>query len=124
MCNNVLSLSGSWSTDIKLDWGRRSAICLVGVSLLVHSDFGPVVSLFGVLILEIVSGRSSAKPSWGGTQKLLLEWVNDKELTAPGFFQDPDSPSGGPSSMKGSYGDSTGYQMSSVPVRITEVIPR
>jgi len=30
---------------------------------------------FGVLILEMVSGRSSAKPSWGGTQKLLLEWV-------------------------------------------------
>lgn len=30
---------------------------------------------FGVLILEIISGRSSSKPSWGGTQKLLLEWV-------------------------------------------------
>ncbi|KAJ6893473.1 cold-responsive protein kinase 1-like isoform X1 [Populus alba x Populus x berolinensis] len=239
---------GSWSTDIKLDWGRRSAICL-GIAtgldflhkevvphivhrdikasnILLDKDFNPKIGdfglaklfpdnithistriagttgylapeyalggqltmkadvySFGVLILEIVSGRSSAKPSWGGTQKLLLEWawqlheegkhlelvdpemgefpeeeviryikvaffctqsaanrrpimtqvvdmlsrqiqVNDKELTAPGFFQDPDSPSGGPSSMKGSYGDSTGYQMSSVPVRITEVIPR
>lgn len=32
---------------------------------------------FGVLILEIVSGRSSAKENWGGTQqKLLLEWVS------------------------------------------------
>jgi serine/threonine protein kinase len=28
MYNNVLSLSGSRSTDNKLDWGRRSAICL------------------------------------------------------------------------------------------------
>lgn len=50
--------------------------------------------------------------------------LNDKELTAPGFFQDSDSPSGGPSSTKGSYADSAGYHMSSVPVRITEVIPR
>ncbi|KAJ6885830.1 cold-responsive protein kinase 1-like isoform X1 [Populus alba x Populus x berolinensis] len=239
---------GSRSTDIQLDWGRRSAICL-GIAtgldflhkevvphivhrdikasnILLDKDFNPKIGdfglaklfpdnithistriagttgylapeyalggqltlkadvySFGVLILEIVSGRSSTKPSWGGTQKLLLEWawqlheegkhlelvdpemgefpeeeviryikvaffctqsaanrrpimtqvvdmlsrqiqVNDKELTAPGFFQDPDSPSGGPSSMKGSYGDSTGYQMSSVPVRITEVIPR
>ncbi|KAG6754842.1 hypothetical protein POTOM_040640 [Populus tomentosa] len=242
------ALSGSWSTDIKLDWGRRSAICL-GIAtgldflhkevvphivhrdikasnILLDKDFNPKIGdfglaklfpdnithistriagttgylapeyalggqltmkadvySFGVLILEIVSGRSSAKPRWGGTQKLLLEWawqlheegkhlelvdpemgefpeeeviryikvaffctqsaanrrpimtqvvdmlsrqiqVNDKELTAPGFFQDPDSPSGGASSTKGSYGDSTGYQMSYVPVRITEVIPR
>ncbi|KAL8113001.1 hypothetical protein AgCh_020354 [Apium graveolens] len=31
---------------------------------------------FGVLILEIVSGRSSGKTSWGEIQKLLLEWVS------------------------------------------------
>ncbi|XP_074328768.1 cold-responsive protein kinase 1-like isoform X2 [Apium graveolens] len=30
---------------------------------------------FGVLILEIVSGRSSGKTSWGEIQKLLLEWA-------------------------------------------------
>jgi serine/threonine protein kinase len=30
---------------------------------------------FGVLILEIISGRNSTKPSWGGMEKLLLEWV-------------------------------------------------
>lgn len=30
---------------------------------------------FGVLILEIVSGRSSAISNWGGTQKYLLEWA-------------------------------------------------
>ncbi|XP_061984084.1 cold-responsive protein kinase 1-like isoform X3 [Populus nigra] len=242
------SNQGSRSTDIKLDWGRRSAICL-GIArgldflhkevvphivhrdikasnILLDKDFNPKIGdfglaklfpdnithistriagttgylapeyalggqltmkadvySFGVLILEIVSGRSSAKPSWGGTQKLLLEWawqlheegkhlelvdpemgefpeeeviryikvaffctqsaanrrpimtqvvdmlsrqiqLNDKELTAPGFFQDSDSPSGGPSSTKGSYADSTRYQMSSVPVRITEVTPR
>ncbi|MQM02998.1 hypothetical protein Taro_035774 [Colocasia esculenta] len=30
---------------------------------------------FGVLVLEIVSGRSSAKSSWTGTEKFLLEWT-------------------------------------------------
>ena len=30
---------------------------------------------FGVLILEIISGRSSAKANWGGMEKFLLEWV-------------------------------------------------
>ncbi|XP_011006887.1 PREDICTED: putative serine/threonine-protein kinase isoform X1 [Populus euphratica] len=242
------ALLGSRSTDIKLDWGRRSAICL-GIArgldflhkevvphivhrdikasnILLDKDFNPKIGdfglaklfpdnithistriagttgylapeyalggqltmkadvySFGVLILEIISGRSNTKPSWGGTQKLLLEWawqlheegkhlelvdpemgefpeeeviryikvaffctqsaanrrplmtqvvdmlsrqiqLNDKEITAPGFFQDSDSPGGGPSSTKGSYADSSGYQMSSVPVRITEVTPR
>ncbi|KAF9590585.1 hypothetical protein IFM89_035903, partial [Coptis chinensis] len=46
---------------------------------------------FGVLILEIVSGRSSAKENWGGTQKLLLEWTwqlyKEKELVE---LVDPD----------------------------------
>ena len=31
---------------------------------------------FGVLILEIVSARSSAKENWGGTEKFLLERVS------------------------------------------------
>lgn len=31
---------------------------------------------FGVLVLEIVSGRSSAKENWEGTEKFLLEWVS------------------------------------------------
>lgn len=30
---------------------------------------------FGVLVLEIISGRSSSKANWGGMEKLLLEWV-------------------------------------------------
>ncbi|XP_048446973.1 putative serine/threonine-protein kinase [Pyrus x bretschneideri] len=30
---------------------------------------------FGVLILEIVCGGSSAKGNWGGTEKFLLEWA-------------------------------------------------
>lgn len=30
---------------------------------------------FGVLLLETVSGRSSARLNWEGTPKLLLEWV-------------------------------------------------
>ncbi|XP_068640138.1 cold-responsive protein kinase 1-like [Aristolochia californica] len=30
---------------------------------------------FGVLVLEIVSGRSSAKSTWLGVQKFLLEWA-------------------------------------------------
>ncbi|KAH8511905.1 hypothetical protein H0E87_009182 [Populus deltoides] len=140
--NNSLdrALLGSRSTNIRLDWGRRSAICLGiarGLAFLheelvphiVHrdikasnilldkdlnpkiGDFGlaklfpdnithistriagttgylaPEYALggqltmkadvysFGVLILEIISGRNSTKPSWGGMEKLLLEWV-------------------------------------------------
>ncbi|KAJ6707038.1 PROMASTIGOTE SURFACE ANTIGEN PROTEIN PSA [Salix viminalis] len=138
---------------------------------------------FGVLILEIISGRNSTKPSWGGMDKLLLEWawqlheegrplelvdremgefpeeeviryikvaffctqsaanrrpimsqvvemlskqirLNDELLTAPGFFRDSEGTSGGPSSMKKLSAESTSYQMSSVPVTITEVTPR
>ncbi|KAK9681914.1 hypothetical protein RND81_10G036500 [Saponaria officinalis] len=30
---------------------------------------------FGVLILEIISGQSSSKANWGGSQKYLLEWA-------------------------------------------------
>lgn len=31
---------------------------------------------FGVLILEILSGRSSSRANWGNTDKVLLEWVS------------------------------------------------
>ncbi|KAG2687546.1 hypothetical protein I3843_09G057500 [Carya illinoinensis] len=134
---------------------------------------------FGVLILEIVSGRSSARENWGGTEKFLLEWawqlyeeerllelvdpdmqefpkeevirymkvaffctqaaasrrplmsqvvdmlsknirLNEKQLTAPGLFTD----SGASSSKKELSSESTSYQMSSVPVTITQVTPR
>jgi serine/threonine protein kinase len=30
---------------------------------------------FGVLILEVISGQSSARTNWGGSNKFLLEWV-------------------------------------------------
>lgn len=30
---------------------------------------------FGVLVIEIISGRSSGKANWGEMQKYLLEWV-------------------------------------------------
>ena len=40
-----------------------------------HLTMKADVYSFGVLILEVVSGRSSAKANWGGMKKLLLEWV-------------------------------------------------
>jgi len=46
--------------------------------------------------------------------------LNEKELTAPGFFTD----AGESSSKKGSIMESTSYQMSSVPETITQVTPR
>ncbi|XP_050370221.1 cold-responsive protein kinase 1-like isoform X2 [Argentina anserina] len=137
---------------------------------------------FGVLILEIVGGRSSARENWGGTEKFLLEWawqlheegrllelvdpelgdypeeeilrymkvaffctqaassrrplmgqvldmlsrnirLNEKQLTAPGFFNNSGG-LGGPSSSKKSCADSSTYNMSSVPDTITQVMPR
>jgi serine/threonine protein kinase len=39
---------------------------------------------FGVLVLEIISGRSSARANWGGMEKFLLEWVRWFSLS---FFQ-------------------------------------
>ncbi|KAE8714959.1 LRR receptor-like serine/threonine-protein kinase [Hibiscus syriacus] len=234
------------STNIKLDWSKRSAIC-IGIArglaflheelvphivhrdikssnILLDKDFNPKIGdfglaklfpdnithistriagttgylapeyalggqltmkadvySFGVLVLEIISGRSSSKTDWGGTGMLLLEWawqlheegkllelvdpelgefpdeevlrymkvaffctqaaanrrplmsqvikmlgrnvrLNDKELMAPGFFQD-----GVASSSKKSIessATSTSIQMSSVPVTITDVTPR
>lgn len=134
---------------------------------------------FGVLIVEVVSGKSSSRANWGGMQKFLLEWawelykegkllelvdpemdefpeeevmkymkvaffctqaaanrrpmmsqvvemlsrdirLNEKLLTAPGVFQD----SGLASPSKRSSESSTSYQMSSVPITITQVTPR
>uniref|UniRef100_A0A2N9EJI5 Protein kinase domain-containing protein n=1 Tax=Fagus sylvatica TaxID=28930 RepID=A0A2N9EJI5_FAGSY len=140
--NNSLdrALLGSQSRNIKLDWGKRSAICvgtatglaflheelvphivhrdIKASNILIDKDFNPKIGdfglaklfpdnithistriagttgylapeyalggqltmkadvySFGVLILEIVSGRSSAKENWGGTEKFLLEWA-------------------------------------------------
>lgn len=47
--------------------------------------------------------------------------LNEKELTAPGFFQEPRL--GQESSNKMSIG-STSYEVSSVPITITDVTPR
>ncbi|KAG6621515.1 hypothetical protein I3842_Q023000 [Carya illinoinensis] len=40
-----------------------------------HLTMKADVYSFGVLILEIISSRSSAKANWGGTEKFLLEWA-------------------------------------------------
>ncbi|XVF40531.1 hypothetical protein PTKIN_Ptkin01aG0120900 [Pterospermum kingtungense] len=234
------------STDIKLYWSKRSAICM-GIArglaflheelvphivhrdikssnILLDEDFNPKIGdfglaklfpdnithistriagttgylapeyalggqltkkadvySFGVLVLEIISGRSSSKANHGGGEMFLLEWawqlyeegqlidlvdpelgefpeeevlrymkvaffctqaaanrrplmsqviemlarnirVNEKVLTAPGFFQD-----GVASSSKKSVqssAESASYQMSSIPVSITQVTPR
>ncbi|PSS10252.1 LRR receptor-like serine/threonine-protein kinase [Actinidia chinensis var. chinensis] len=244
--NNSLDhvLLGSKSRTVKLDWKRRSAICMgtarglaylheeltphivhrdiKASNVLLDKDFTPKIGdfglaklfpdnithistkiagttgylapeyvlgghltmkadvySFGVLVLEVISGRSSAKANWGEMKKLLLEWawqlyvegrllelvdpeleefpedevvrymkvaffctqaaanrrpmmsqvaemlsrdirLNEKELTAPGFFQDSD----GPSLDKKSSECSTSYQMSSVPTTITQLTPR
>ncbi|GMH26930.1 hypothetical protein Nepgr_028773 [Nepenthes gracilis] len=134
---------------------------------------------FGVLILEIVSGKNSHKANWGQDKKLLLEWawelyesgrllelvdpelgdfpeeevirymkvaffctqavasrrprmgqvvdmlsrntrLNEKELTAPGFFPD----SGGSISDKKTSAASTSSVLSSAPFTVTQVTAR
>lgn len=164
------------STKIAGTTGYLAPEYVLGGQLTKKAD----VYSFGVLILEIVSGRSSGKANWGGMQKLLLEWawqlyeegrplemvdpelkgfsedgviryikiaffctqatasrrptmsqvvdmlsrntrLNEKEITAPGFFQNTGELS---SSNKKSSDTSTSYQMSSVPVSITQVTPR
>ncbi|XP_021740550.1 putative serine/threonine-protein kinase [Chenopodium quinoa] len=40
-----------------------------------HLTMKADVYSFGVLILEIISGQSSSKSNWGGSNKLLLEWA-------------------------------------------------
>lgn len=248
--NNSLdrALLGRKSRTVKLDWGKRSAICMgtarglaylheelvphivhrdiKASNILLDQDFSPKIGdfglaklfpdgithistkiagttgylapeyvlggqltlkadvySFGVLILEVVSGRSSSKANWGGTEKFLLEYawqlyeegkllelvdaeldnfpeeeiiryikvaffctqaaanrrplmnqviemlsrnvrINEKQLTAPGYFQDSGSLSGFPFSNKKSAESSTSYQTSSVPITITQVTPR
>ncbi|KAJ7968532.1 Kinase family protein [Quillaja saponaria] len=140
--NNSLdsALLGRKNSNIKLDWRKRSAICIgtarglaflheelephivhrdiKASNILLDEDFNPKIGdfglaklfpenithistkiagttgylapeyafggqltmkadvySFGVLILEIVSGRSSSKEKCGGTQKFLLEWA-------------------------------------------------
>lgn len=243
--NNSLdrALLGNRSTNIKLDWEKRSNICTgtarglaflheEAVPHIVHRDikasnilldrhFNPKIGdfglaklfpddithistriagttgylapeyamggqltmkadvySFGVLILEVISGQSSARTNWGGSNKFLLEWawqlheeerllelvdpdmvefpkeevvrymkvaffctqaaasrrpsmsqvvdmlskkirLNEKQLTAPGFFQ-----TSGESSLKKSSFESTSHQFSSAPVSFTQVTPR
>ncbi|CAL5213369.1 unnamed protein product [Lathyrus oleraceus] len=243
--NNSLdrALLGNTNTNIKLDWGKRSNICIgtakgltflheevvprivhrdiKASNILLERDFNPKIGdfglaklfpddithistriagttgylapeyamggqltlkadvySFGVLILEIISGQSSAKTNWGGSNKFLLEWawqlheegkllelvdpdmveypkeevirymkvaffctqaaatrrpmmsqvvdmlsknikLNEKQLTAPGFFQ-----ASGESSLKKSSFESTSHQFSSVPASFTQVSPR
>lgn len=59
------------STKIRGTTGYLAPEYMMGGKLTKKAD----VFSFGVLILEIVSGRSSGKASWGGIQKLLLEWA-------------------------------------------------
>ncbi|XP_022721011.1 cold-responsive protein kinase 1-like [Durio zibethinus] len=233
-------------TNIKLDWSKRSAICM-GIAkglaflheelvprivhrdikssnILLDKDFNPKIGDFGlaklfpddithistriagttgylapeyalggqltmkadvysygVLVLEIISGRNSSKANLGGMDKFLLAWawqlyeegkflelvdpelgefpeeavlryikvaffctqaaanrrplmsqviemlarnirLNEKVLTAPGFFQDGEASSSKKSIQ--SSAESTSYQISSVPVTITHVTPR
>ncbi|KAL4563196.1 hypothetical protein LXL04_027232 [Taraxacum kok-saghyz] len=57
------------STKIAGTTGYLAPEYVLGGQLTMKAD----VYSFGVLVLEIVSGRSSS--SWGGSQKLLLEWA-------------------------------------------------
>ncbi|KAG5561636.1 hypothetical protein RHGRI_004632 [Rhododendron griersonianum] len=50
--------------------------------------------------------------------------LNEKQLTAPGYFQDSGSLSELPFSNKKSSESSTSYQMSSAPITVTQVTPR
>lgn len=61
--------------DVYLSYARCSGYLApeyrMGGQLTMKAD----VYSFGVLILELVSGRRSAMANWGRTQILLLEWV-------------------------------------------------
>ncbi|OMO65130.1 hypothetical protein COLO4_31504 [Corchorus olitorius] len=166
------------STRIAGTTGYLAPEYALGGQLTMKAD----VYSFGVLVLEIISGRSSSKTNWGVMDKLLLEWawqlyeegklielvdpdlgefpeeevvrymkvaffctqstanrrplmsqviemltknirLNEKVLTAPGFFQDQEAASSSKKSNQ-SYAVSSSYQMSSVPVTITQVTPR
>lgn len=162
------------STRIAGTTGYLAPEYAMGGQLTMKAD----VYSFGVLILEIISGRSSARTNWGGSNKYLLEWawqlyeagrllelvdpdmveypeeevvrymkvaffctqaaasrrpmmsqvvdmlsknikLNEKQLTAPGLFQDS-----GASSLKKSSFESTSYQFSSTPASFTQLAPR
>ncbi|KAK3018856.1 hypothetical protein RJ639_004421 [Escallonia herrerae] len=57
------------STKIAGTTGYLAPEYVLGGQLTMKAD----VYSFGVLILEVISGRSSANANWGGMQKLLLE---------------------------------------------------
>ncbi|WOG89853.1 hypothetical protein DCAR_0209092 [Daucus carota subsp. sativus] len=59
------------TTEIRGTTGYLAPEYMLGGKLTKKAD----IFSFGVLILEIVSGRSSGKASWGEIQKLLLEWA-------------------------------------------------
>ncbi|XP_027111757.1 putative serine/threonine-protein kinase [Coffea eugenioides] len=166
------------STKIAGTTGYLAPEYALGGQLTMKAD----IYSFGVVVLEIVSGKSSSSSFWGGARKLLLEeaWqfyeegkllelvdpelkefpeqevlrymkvalfctqakahrrplmsqviemlsrdirLNEKELTPPGFFQESGGLSSLQSKEKSSEG-STSYQMSSVPVTITQVKAR
>ncbi|MED6195487.1 hypothetical protein PIB30_038337 [Stylosanthes scabra] len=60
------------STRIAGTTGYLAPEYAIGGQLTLKAD----VYSFGVLILEIVSGRSSSRTNWGNSYKLLLEWVH------------------------------------------------
>ncbi|KAI3456313.1 hypothetical protein Pfo_012976 [Paulownia fortunei] len=59
------------STQIAGTTGYLAPEYVLGGQLTMKAD----VYSFGVLTLEVVSGRSSANTNYGGAQKLLLEWA-------------------------------------------------
>ncbi|PIN07640.1 Serine/threonine protein kinase [Handroanthus impetiginosus] len=166
------------STKLAGTTGYLAPEYVLGGQLTMKAD----VYSFGVLTLEVVSGRSSANADYGGVQMLLVEraWelyeegklldlvdpeleefpkhevlrymkvalfctqanasrrplmtqviemlsknvhLNEKELTPPGYLEDPSRRSGKLSKNLSS-DTSTSYQTSSFPITITQVTPR
>ncbi|KAI4299363.1 hypothetical protein L6164_032830 [Bauhinia variegata] len=164
------------STKIAGTTGYLAPEYALGGQLTMKAD----IYSFGVLIFEIISGKSGARTNWGGTMKFLLEWawelykegrllelvdsemgefpekevirymkvalfctqaaasrrplmsqvvdmlfknirLNEKELTAPGFFQDSGLFSGEPSQKQSSRSIDTTI---STVTSITDVNPR
>lgn len=59
------------STKIAGTTGYLAPEYVLGGQLTMKAD----VYSFGVLIIEIISGKSSSYSNWGGNRKLLLEWA-------------------------------------------------
>lgn len=59
------------STQLAGTTGYLAPEYVLGGQLTMKAD----VYSFGILMLEVVSGKSSAHASYGGTQKLLIEWA-------------------------------------------------